>query len=77
MLFSTKAEYGVRLMVALGRREGERQRSESGPDLDDPVARSDSGHAGDGSHRVRIDHEVLPEGAASLEPVAVEEVPDL
>jgi Rrf2 family protein len=24
MLFSTKAEYGVRLMVALGRREGER-----------------------------------------------------
>ena len=24
MLFSTKAEYGIRLMVALGRREGER-----------------------------------------------------
>jgi len=38
MLFSTKAEYGVRLMVALGRQEGER-----------PVAlsagRSDFAHA--------------------------------
>ena len=27
MLFSTKAEYGIRLMVALGQREGDRSRS--------------------------------------------------
>ncbi|MGI9019864.1 MAG: RrF2 family transcriptional regulator [Solirubrobacterales bacterium] len=33
MLFSTKAEYGVRLMVELGRRAGE-----GGPDEVDPVA---------------------------------------
>ena len=43
--------------------QGQRQRTEPGTDLDDPVARSDPGQVGDAPHGVRVDDEVLAEVA--------------
>ena len=44
--------------------QGQGQRAEAGADLDDVVAGPDAGQPGDAAHRVGVDDEVLPEGAA-------------
>ena len=50
------------------------QRAEPGADLHHPVARPDGRQAGDAADRVRVDDEVLPEGAARREAVTGHEV---
>jgi hypothetical protein len=57
-----------------GGQEGQRQGAQPGADLDHPVAGADLGQAGDATHRVRVDDEVLPEGPARVQPVRVEQV---
>ena len=61
---STAVTVGARLG------QGQGERPEPGADLDDPVAGADAGQAGDAAHGVGVGDEVLPEGAAGLQPVA-------
>ena len=53
--------------------QGERERARTGAHLDHVVAGPDAGEPGDAPHRVRVDDEVLPQGAARRHPVLREE----
>ena len=57
--------------------EGERERAQPGADLDDVVAGCDPGQAHDAPHGVGVDDEVLAEGPAGADAVAVEELLEL
>ena len=59
----------------LGQRQ--RQRPQTGPHLDHVVPGADAGQPGDAADGVRVDDEVLAEGAAGGQSVAVEEVAGL
>ena len=54
-----------------------RERAEARADLDDVVARADSGQAGDAAHGVRVADEVLAELAAGRQAVVGEQLVDV
>ena len=64
----------VTVGAGLGQRQ--RQRAEPGADLDDVVAGTDAGEAGDAPHRVGVGDEVLAEVATRRQPVVGEELVD-
>ena len=57
--------------------QGQAQRAQPGPDLQDGVVRPEVGQAGDTAHRVRVGHEVLAQGPTGSEAVEVEERRDV
>jgi len=63
------------LRTGLDQRQGER--TEPGPDLDDLCPGLDPRQPGDAADRVGVDDEVLAQGAAGPQAVAVEDVSDL
>ena len=74
----------MRIAVHLDRGNGrarfeqrERERSEAGADLDDPIAGADFGEAGDAAHGVGVADEVLPERPARRESVQLKQGADL
>ena len=54
--------------------QGEGERTQPGPDLDHVVTRLDAGQSHDPPDRVGVDDEVLTEGPAGADAVAVEEL---
>ena len=62
--------------VGAGLGQRQRQRAEAGADLDDLIAGSDAGEAGDPAHGVGVGDEVLAEVAARCRADAVEQVVD-
>src|SRR5258708_30843489 len=60
--------------VRTGLGERQRQRPEARADLHHPVARLDPGQADDAPQRVRVDDEVLTQGAARADAVPLEKV---
>ncbi len=56
--------------------QGQRQRAEAGADLDDTIAGSDAGEAGDPAHGVGVGDEVLTQAAAGCRADAVEQGTD-
>jgi hypothetical protein len=63
--------------LGAGGRQGDRQRPEPAPDLQDVVPRPDPGVGGDGPGEVGVRQEVLAQGLGRADPVALGQVTEV